>query len=544
MPIVRAVYYARVSTEEEAQINALDKQIIELEEVICKKQWVIVERYVDQGKSGTSRKSRNEYNRLYEDMLLDTFDVIVIKSQDRLMRNTKDWYLFIDRLITNNKKLYMYMENNFYTTDDALITGIKAILAEEYSKDLSKKINNAHRRRQAEGKSILLTNSTWGYKKVKKEVVIDEKEAEIIRLIFLLYSDGNGGRVISKILEKRGIKARSGGIWQEASVRRIIKNELYKGNVIMNRSHYDFNTKKTIKNPPDQWIRHINAVPAIVSEELWERANNVLSNNRNPDRCLDRGKKIEEYHNGKFNLSSKIICGECGATYWRRKILDRKLDVLINYWCCSTYVSRGRKTGRRKKETILDEQKIGCDNVRLLENDVLEILHSAINSLDEEKDDIINEIISLLNESIETSFGAKDISSLLKEQDTILNQKDVLLNKLVNGIITDADYKRFDNSLNLQSENVKTKMQEIENQKGRYLDNISRLDRIKTVLYSSSYSETSVQLAITHLNKMVVFQNHIDIYFDYFDFIKIVYKHKKNTNGKYTWLFKEWKTDT
>lgn len=81
------------------------------------------------------------------------------------MRNTKDWYLFLDRLLTNGKRLYLYLDRKFYTTDDALITGIKAILAEEYSRELSKKIVNAHRHRQTRGGRVMLTNQVLGFEK-------------------------------------------------------------------------------------------------------------------------------------------------------------------------------------------------------------------------------------------------------------------------------------------------------------------------------------------------------------------------------------------
>ena len=130
--ILRAVTYCRCSTEEESQKDALIKQVQEAKECICRKGWLHVDSYVE-SRSGTTTKGRTEYHRLMEDMMSDKFDIIVIKSQDRLMRNTKDWYLFVDRLVTNGKKLYMYIEHKFYTADDALITGIKAILAEEYS---------------------------------------------------------------------------------------------------------------------------------------------------------------------------------------------------------------------------------------------------------------------------------------------------------------------------------------------------------------------------------------------------------------------------
>jgi len=80
------------------------------------------------------------------------------------MRNVKDWYIFIDALVVNKKKLYMYLEGRFYTPDDALLTGIKAILAEEHSRELSKKINSAHRKRQKEGKGMCKETSKYGIK--------------------------------------------------------------------------------------------------------------------------------------------------------------------------------------------------------------------------------------------------------------------------------------------------------------------------------------------------------------------------------------------
>ena len=71
--------------------------------------WLLVDTYVE-AKSGTTVKGRKEYNRLFEDLDKDKFDIIVIKSQDRLMRNTKDWYIFLDKMQKNKKQLYMYLE--------------------------------------------------------------------------------------------------------------------------------------------------------------------------------------------------------------------------------------------------------------------------------------------------------------------------------------------------------------------------------------------------------------------------------------------------
>ncbi len=116
---VRAVIYARCSTEEESQKDALKKQVEEGRMCVRENGWLLTDIYVE-SRSGTTTKGRNEYKRLYEDLASDKFDIIVIKSQDRLMRNTKDWYLFIDRLLRGQKKLYIYIERKYYTTDDSV----------------------------------------------------------------------------------------------------------------------------------------------------------------------------------------------------------------------------------------------------------------------------------------------------------------------------------------------------------------------------------------------------------------------------------------
>ena len=103
------------------------------------------------------------------------------------MRNTRDWYIFIDRLVTSGKQLYLYLENRFYNKDDALITGIKAILAEEYSRELSRKINNAHRNRQKTGSALMLTSNTYGFWKMPdKSLALVEEEAAVKRKMYEL----------------------------------------------------------------------------------------------------------------------------------------------------------------------------------------------------------------------------------------------------------------------------------------------------------------------------------------------------------------------
>ena len=96
----RIVCYCRVSTDEEKQLNALQKQIEELENFVNQKiDWQLIDTYVDEGKSGTTTKGRLSYQKLYADLLTDKFDTVLIKDQSRLMRNVLDWYQFLDRLV-------------------------------------------------------------------------------------------------------------------------------------------------------------------------------------------------------------------------------------------------------------------------------------------------------------------------------------------------------------------------------------------------------------------------------------------------------------
>ena len=122
--MTRAVIYCRCSTEEECQKDALIRQAAEARECVCRLNWSLEDEYIE-SRSGTSTRGREQYQRLFSDLLRDKFEIVVIKSQDRLMRNTKDWYVFVDRLVTCGKRLYLYLEKRFYSADDSLITGIR-----------------------------------------------------------------------------------------------------------------------------------------------------------------------------------------------------------------------------------------------------------------------------------------------------------------------------------------------------------------------------------------------------------------------------------
>lgn len=529
---MNAVFYCRVSTDEEAQVNALGNQIAECEGCIKKMGWRLVDSYIDEGKSGTSVKKRDEYQRLVRDLEGPKYDVIVIKSQDRLMRNTKEWYLFVDKLVSNQKQLYFYLENKFYTADDALITGIKAILAEEYSRELSKKINNAHRNRQEAGSTVLLTSATWGYKKVNKQVVVDAAEAEVVRLMFELCAEGYGSRSISKILSNKGIYSRTGKPFPEVTIRKIIRNPLFKGTVVMNKRSVDFQTKRTTRNPQEEWKVHENAVPAIVSEALWEEANRRMDQRRRTVKSAEFGERMIGKNMGKHELSGKILCGDCGSTYWRRYRRGYKdKDKVLVDWSCSEYVRRGRKKAQKKatpKNKKIATPHQGCDNIHLSETDLDNILKAVAKKLfAQDKDVVLQRLAAVLKEVYQEKNWEKDKKWHESSKAKILGQKNRLIDMLIDETITKDDYKRKNALLEEQLAQLETAEKEMA-ERAAYSENMEQqLVAIQRMFDESLKEDVDLIKLSRYIDKILVFPERLEIYFNYLDAVTVKLRQER-----------------
>lgn len=514
---MRAVIYARCSTDEESQKDALINQVKEAKECVKRQNWVLVDTYIE-SRSGTTTKGRTEYNRLYEDLQRDLFDVIVIKSQDRLMRNTKDWYLFVDRLCSNNKKLFIYIENKFYTTDDALITGIKAILAEDYSRELSKKINNAHRNRQKNGGSVILTPNAYGFRKLPdKSVALIEEEAQVKRRMYQLCADGYGSRTIANILTNEGIRKRTGKNFTEDDVLRIIRNPLNMGTAVMNRLHFDFESKKIEKVPENQQFHHEHKVPPTVSKELWDAANNEIDRRAvkaNQKRSFPRGSNP-----GKYNLSGKISCGLCGNPYYRRFRKGIVEGNPIVEWKCSKYCLQGRKAETKVRPQISKigmKGEKGCDNVHLDEKKLYGLLEKiCVEKFSVDRDTVIRDTIALLRKVLEENLDSGRMQIFIAEEEKLKKQQDLLLDKLLSGTISDEIYKRRQEILEKSLEECRNNKKKLEKQNIRMLSRKKRIDEIERHLREGGDIErATVNEMLEEIERMIIYPNYMEIIYN------------------------------
>lgn len=486
----KAVIYCRVSTKEQVQKDALNVQVKEAKRAVQQNAWLLVGQYIEL-ESGTTKEHRPEYLRLLSDMKEDKYDIIVIKSLDRLNRSAKNWYLFVEELMMYDKLLYIYMDQSFYHTDDNLLAGIRAILAEQYSRELSRKINNAHAYRQKTGTAVLLTNNTYGYRKnPDKSVSVHPEEAEMIRKIYRLAAQGYGSYTISNLLYADGIRNRNGNQLGETTIRRIIKNPLYKGTAVMHRKHFDFDKKEEVHYPPSCWIYHPGLVPAIVDDEIWERANGMIKLSFSKYKGSS-GKK----HSAKaFGLSGKIICGQCGAPYYKTSRWGGKeKKERIVEWKCSTYLKKGRKNRNRReaaRKTIRSEEE-GCDNIsirqELLSGIIGELSGKLLFCPDEKR------LMGKIGKALDAvSFGEEynyRENRLEKKAENIRKKEKRLLDLLLEEVITPEEYRQKQERLREEEREISRQIENREKQENRLQEEMQKRKKWEIKLTETNFGE-------------------------------------------------------
>ena len=519
--MLRVGIYNRCSTEEEAQINALETQVLESREIVTGKGWVIAEQYIE-SESGTTSHKRSEYQRLLEDLELDKFDIVVIKSIDRLMRSAKDWYIFLDKLMQNQKQLYIYIDHKFYTPEDSLITGVKAILAEDFSRELSKKIKNAHRRRQDKKSGLNITGPMFGWDKIgKNEFVINEKEAAGYRMAFELAAQGNGFHRIARILYESGVRSKRGKRMDETQWRNMIYSPRAHGTVILRTTEYDFEAKKKRKLPEKDWIYVENALPPIVSKEYQAE---VLQRLEERKKKNTRGRGITA---ALYELSGKIYCGNCGKPYYR--IASSPGEREFNQWKCSTMLRQGRKT---------TDNPWGCNNINVLEDVVFEKIrencktnYEALFGCRENgvEESVTETAIAMIRQVFRKNDSSNELAKWKKEWEKLEKKKNVLLAKLVEEVITDADFKIANQVLSENMEHVQQKMNTIQSQ-ATGCCNEERLDKIREALYTGVTDQAKTRELIKRLEKIIIYpEGRMEMVFQKWDIsIRTVatYEHK------------------
>lgn len=491
MERLRAVFYARVSTEEEKQLNALEKQIQENRDVIASNGWELVAEYIDEGKSGTTTKRRSDYKKMLEDMAEDKFDIVVCKDQDRLQRNTLDWYLFVDRLVTNGIQLYFYLENKYFrSNEDALITGIKAIIAEEYSRNLSKKLNNSNKRRieraiQSGEVSAMGNGKSLGYKIVDKKWVKVPEEIGLCKTIWDLYEEYDSIRKVRDWVNSHGYTNSVGKPFTSESISRILKNEKAKGVIVLGKFHHDFDKKKIVKRAEEELVRVEAPDLAYISAERFDKVQERLKSKTSQG----RGK-----YNGSDPLSGKLFCGKCGFVMWKHT------SNKYTGWYCSQKMAKG----------LCEGDKTSTVKMRAIFSEIAK-------DLDVNKDAVKASMLEWL-ESLKKELSREDISNNASvELQKAIKKKEKLTEVYLDGIISKDDYRAKYEALEAiikEQEKLLAPVEDNEDIKEieKVLANID--EEIDAYILDPSFEDSKIDFLIEHTEKITVNDKHLIIELD------------------------------
>ena len=447
---LRVTYYARVSSDTDEQLNSLDNQISYYENFIKKNQtWTFVPGYIDEGLSGISTKKRKHFNEMIADAKEGMFDLIITKEISRFARNTLDSLQYTRELLGWGVGVFFQNDNiNTLDEDAELRLTIMSSIAQDELRKLSSRVKFGHQ--QAIKSNVVLGNSRiFGYKKEDKRLVIDESQAPMVRDLFRLYATGEYSmKQLEVLFYEQGYRNYNGNKIAHNTMSGIISNPKYKGYYVGNKVRIvDMFTKKQKFLPPEEWVMFKDEtgeiVPAIVSEEVWDKANEVLV------RRSEDVKARQGVCNHANLLTGKLYCTHCGASYYRRE--SKSKDGTVNSkWVCSGKINNGADA---------------CPSFPIYEDEIKPLLFEVFSETRVDVEALLETYVEMFN-SMETDT---ETTKQIEEQKRIIElanqKKNKLLELVTTGVITTANFKSMTATCDHEAEEAHKTLTELEEQR-------------------------------------------------------------------------------
>ena len=343
---LRVAAYCRVSTEEEEQQGSFEIQkLYYTEKINSTPEWEVAGIYADDGISGVHTKKRDGFNQMIQDCKKRKIDLILTKSISRFARNTLDSIQYVRMLKQMGIAVVFEKENiNTTTMNSEMILTVLSAFAQAESESISQNVARGKRMGYKHGKFAFPYGRIIGYRKGadgKPEII--PEQAEIIRLIFNSYLQGDSLQSIKAKLETAGaLTARGNTAWSAQSIQRILQNEKYCGDVLLQKTFTeDVLTgvhKKNTGQLPQYYIENYHE--GIVSKQMFREVQTEIAR-RNSKSAANQRKRRRGRYNSKYALSERLFCGDCGSPYKRVtwNIHGRKQIV----WRCVNRIEYGTK---------------------------------------------------------------------------------------------------------------------------------------------------------------------------------------------------------
>lgn len=390
--------YARVSTDSDEQYTSYDAQVTYYTNFIKgKPNWEFVKVYADEGISGTSTKRRDEFKEMIESALNGKIDLIITKSISRFARNTLDTISITRQLKAKGIEVYFEKEN-LWSLDDKteFLLTIMASIAQEESRSISQNITIGKRWGMKEGKVSFAYKNFLGYKKVDGKIVIDETQGETVRLIYMMFlKEGKTCTGIAEFLKSEGIPTPSGKScnWTKNTVYSILTNEKYKGDALLQKKYTaDYLEHRVVPNNgelPQYYVE--NNHPAIIEREVWEMVQTEMM----------RRSMLGAAYSGNSIFASKLICGDCGKPYGKKKWHSTSKYAKEIYRCNAKY----------------NKGQTQCQTPNLTEEDIKSRFIKAYNLVMCDKKQVIEDtlaVIELLTDTTDLDVEIADLQAKIE----------------------------------------------------------------------------------------------------------------------------------
>ncbi len=517
---LRVTFYARVSTDKDEQINSLENQVQYYTELIQSKgNWTFIPGYIDEGISGTSTKKRDSFNRMIRDAKAGRFDFIITKEISRFSRSTLDSIKYTQELLEHDVGVLFQNDNiNTLDSDSEFRLVVMAGVAQDEVRKLSERLKFGFRQAIKNG-HVLGNDRLWGYDKKDCVLTINEAEAQIVRRIFDLYANQQMGvRRISQTLYDEGITSRKGGPFNVLTIRHILCNPKYKGWYCANKSQtVDYRSKRKIFLDESEWVMYPDpSIPAIVSEELWDRANALY---KRRSRQMKAHQSRAEFHN-RYPYSGKIVCEEHGTSFHRQVLKSAKGKKEV--WYCREYRNQGRA---------------GCIAPQVRTSELNQVMASIFEELLLDRQAVIDAVLETIRAVPGGRDYAQDIRRIEEDLSSIAAKKDRLLEMSIEGVITMAEFKQRNDGFNKQAQGLEESLTALRAEMEKEQQTTARAEDIRRVLEQELSFQNGIDSALvtTILDKIVVKKGstreklYLDIYLKFGGPLGIVLDREKSS---------------
>ncbi|QNU66462.1 recombinase family protein [Ruminiclostridium herbifermentans] len=406
----RMAAYCRVSTDQIEQLSSYEAQVNYYTTYICNHpDFKFAGIYADEGITGTNTKKREQFNRMIKDCKAGKIDVIITKSISRFARNTLDCLNYV-RMLKELGIEVIFEKENIRTLDSKgeVLLSILSSLAQEESFSISRNSTWGIRRRFEQGKVIVNHTKFMGYDKDENgNLVINERQAKVVKRIYTDYLDGKGPNRIARELEKGGVLNWNGKAkWYEGSIRKMLSNEKYKGDALLQKTYtVDFLSKKRVINKgevPKYYVEESH--PAIIDNNTWEAVQFEMK--RRKIFAKKHGLHKYDYATDNNPFAGKVICGYCDSTFGRKVWNSNDERLKRTIWQCSNkYKIKG---------------KIGCGNRHINDGILYEAFVNSFNAILKNKDYFMSKWKEhLQSDNPLQKYRAKQFMNIIKDAEPL-----------------------------------------------------------------------------------------------------------------------------